>query len=204
MPILLLIRHATSTGNARKRLMGRTPGIALTDEGLGQATDLARRLEGLRLTALYSSPLERCLQTATPLADSKGLPITRSDELLEVDYGDWTGRSLAQLARTKMWRTVMVSPSTARFPGGETLLDVQDRAVRECARIASSHAKGTVAIVSHGDVIRLLLAHFCGVHVDLFQRIVVDPASVSAVALGARGVHVLRMNDTGTVEGLRG
>jgi probable phosphoglycerate mutase len=201
MPILLLIRHAVTEATGRL-LTGWTPGVHLSENGRGQARALAERLTPVPLAAMYSSPLERCLETAEPVAARKRLSVTAADDLGEVRYGDWTGRSLAQLSRTRLWKVVQHSPSNARFPNGESLLEVQERAAREVGRIAAMHPRGVVAAFSHGDVIRLLLAHFAGVHVDLFQRLVVSPASVTAIALGDGVPRILRVNDTGAVADL--
>jgi len=198
MPLLLLIRHAVTAATGRS-LTGWTPGVHLSDQGTGQARALAERLTPVPISAMYSSPLERCLETAEPVAAQKRLSVTRVDDLGEVRYGDWTGRSLAQLSRTRLWKTVQSSPSNARFPNGESLLEVQERAAREVGRIAAMHPRGVVAAFSHGDVIRLLLAHFSGVHVDLFQRLVISPASITAIALGDGVPRILRVNDTGAV-----
>jgi probable phosphoglycerate mutase len=119
------------------------------------------------------------------------------EELGETDTGDWTGRSLAQLARTKAWRSVHQAPSTFRFPGGESLLECHDRVVEAVSNLVAGHPREIVALVSHGDPIRLLLAHFAGVHLDLFQRMIVAPASVSAIAAGDGAPHILKVNDTG-------
>ncbi|HZP90652.1 MAG TPA: MSMEG_4193 family putative phosphomutase [Actinomycetota bacterium] len=202
MTLLLLVRHA-HTDVAGRRLTGWLPGVHLSERGREQALRLAERLEGVPITAVYSSPLERCLETAHPLAEARGLAIRNRDDLGEIRFGAWTDRTLAQLRRTKLWRAVQVAPSTVRFPDGESYLEVQGRALREVERIARAHPRQTVAVVSHADVIRLLLAHFAGVHPDLFQRIVVDPASVSVVALGdgVRAIH--KVNDTGDLSALR-
>src|SRR2546423_5146392 len=176
MPILLLIRHAATEATGRS-LTGWTPGVHLSENGRDQARALAERLTPVPVAAVYSSPLERCLETAEPVAGQKRLSVTTADDLGEVRYGDWTGRSLAQLSRTRLWRVVQHSPSNARFPNGESLLEVQERAAREVGRIAATHPRGVVAAFSHGDVIRLLLAHYAGVHLDLFQGLVVSPAS---------------------------
>ncbi|HEY7281089.1 MAG TPA: MSMEG_4193 family putative phosphomutase [Actinomycetota bacterium] len=201
MPLLLLIRHALTEATGRS-LTGWTPGVHLSEQGRGQARALAERLVPVRIAAIYSSPLERCLETAEPVAAQKRLSVTRVDDLGEVRYGDWTGRTLAQLSRTRLWRTVQSAPSNARFPNGESLLEVQERAAREVGRIAATHPRGVVAAFSHGDVIRLLLAHYSGVHVDLFQRLVISPASVTAVALGDGVPRIVRVNDTGAVADL--
>ena len=185
-----------------KRLAGWTPGIHLSERGRKEAEGLAERLAGLQLRGLYASPLERCLETAEPLASRYRLEVRVSEDLGEIRVGAWTGRPLAQLARTKLWRRVQWAPSTFRFPSGESFLEVQERAVRGVGEILASQGQGAVALVSHGDVIRLLLAHFAGVHVDLFQRLVVDPASVSAVMVGDGLPRLLRVNDTGRMDDL--
>ncbi len=202
MTVLLLVRHA-HTDAAGRRLTGWLPGVHLSERGREQAARLAERLDGVPIAAIYSSPLERCRETARPLAEAHGLTIRDLDDLGEIRFGAWTDRTLAQLRRTKLWRAVQTAPSTVRFPDGESYLEVQDRALREIERIARAHPRDTVAIVSHADVIRLLLAHFAGVHPDLFQRIVVDPASVSVVALGDGPRVVYKVNDTGDLSALR-
>ena len=199
--LLLLIRHAVTDATG-KRLIGWEPGVHLSDRGREQAEALAERLSPVPIHALYASPLERCLETAEPIVGSRRIEVQTAEALGEVRYGDWTGRPLAQLARTKLWKAVQRSPSSVRFPRGETLLEVQDRAIEETTRLVAAHPSKVVALVSHGDVIRLLLAHFAGVHVDLFQRLVVHPASVSAIAAGDGVPRILRMNDTGDLSDL--
>lgn len=198
MTLLLLIRHGMTDATGH-RLSGRTPGLHLNAVGRTQSQELAERLEDLRVEAVYSSPLERCRETAAPLAAANGLRVRRRSKLSEVDYGDWTNRSLRQLSRTKLWATVQGSPSTVRFPSGESLLEVQRRMISESEDLAAEHAGSTIALFSHGDPLRLLLAHYLGIHVDLFQRLIVSPASVSAVAISPHGPHVLRMNDDGPI-----
>jgi probable phosphoglycerate mutase len=200
--LLLLIRHG-HTDVTGVRIPGWAPGIHLSARGRAQAEALAARLRGFPLAAVYASPLERCVETAEPLARAHGLPVRVRDHLGEVRYGSWTGRSIRQLSRTRMWRIVQHTPSQVRFPGGETLLEVQERAVGEAERIAAAHPRRPVALVTHGDVVRLVLAHYAGLHPDLIQRIVVDPVSVSAVALGDRIPRILRVNDTGDLADLR-
>jgi probable phosphomutase (TIGR03848 family) len=200
--LLVFVRHAT-TRSTGKRLMGWTPGVHLSQEGRIQAEHLAERLAGVPFRAVYSSPLERCLETAAPLAAARRLEVERREDLGEVRYGSWTNRPLSQLARTKLWRTVQQAPSRARFPGGESLLDVQTRAVREADRIVASHPNRAVLVVSHGDVIRLLLAHYGGLHTDLFQRLTVGPASVSVVAAGNGAIRIIKVNDTGDAGDIR-
>ncbi|MEX2459064.1 MAG: MSMEG_4193 family putative phosphomutase [Actinomycetota bacterium] len=201
MALVLLIRHATTEATGRI-LTGWSEGHPLDDHGHAQAEALARRMAGFRLAAVYSSPLERCAQTAEAIAAPHRLHVTMEDDLGEVRYGDWTGRPLRVLARTKLWRQLMRAPSQTRFPNGETLAEVQVRAVSAVNAIAARHAGKTVAVCSHADVIRLLLAHYSGVHVDMFQRTAVSPASLSAVVLEGATPRILRVNDTGTLEDL--
>lgn len=201
MTILFLIRHA-STETAGKLLTGQTRGIHLNDRGREEALRLAERVRGVKIRAVYSSPLERCRETATPLARALGLPVSARRRLLEVDYGDWTGRSIASARRSKLWRVVQHAPSRMRFPGGESLLEVQARAVAEVEAIGAAHPKDAVAIVTHADVVRLLLAHYAGMHLDDLQRLLVDPASVSVVALAEGPARIVKVNDTGGFETL--
>jgi probable phosphoglycerate mutase len=199
--LLLLIRHALTQATG-KRLSGRTPGIHLSVEGRQQAEHLARRLAGLPLAAVYASPLERCAETAEAIAVPHGLAVRTVPELAEVDYGRWTGRSMPQLVRTTLWKKVQQAPSSVSFPEGEGLIDAQRRGVAALEEIAGRHPRSVVAVVSHADVIRLVLAHYAGLHIDLFQRLIVSPASVSAVALGDRIPRIVRMNDTGALDDL--
>jgi len=201
MTLILLVRHAVTEATGR-RLSGSTPGIHLSPEGRSQAARLAERLRPVRLEAVYASPLERCVETGRAVAEPRRLLVRPVPELEEVGYGRWTGRSFAQLTRTALWRKIQQSPSSVRFPGGETLVEAQRRGVSALEMLAARHPSGSVAVVSHADLIRLALAHFAGIHIDLFQRIVVSPASVSAVLLGDRIPRILRVNDTGGLDDL--
>lgn len=202
MTVLLLIRHA-HTDTAGKRLTGWQRGVHLNDRGRAEAVDLSERLDGVPIAAIYSSPLERCRETAAPIARALGIATSIRRSLIEVDYGDWTGRSIAVLRRTKLWSVVQHAPSRIRFPGGESLLEVQTRAVAEAERIAVAHPKDVVAIVTHADVVRLLIVHYAGMHLDHLQRLVVDPASASVLALGGGTARLVKVNDTGGLEALR-
>jgi len=201
--LLLLVRHAL-TESTGKRLTGWQPGVHLSARGQKQAEALAERLGPLPIGAIYSSPLERCRETARPFASRAHLSVRVKPTLGELRFGEWTGRSLRQLSRTKLWSVVQTTPSLARFPDGESIPEAQARAVREVERIAAKHPKELVAVFSHADVIRLLLAWFTGMHVDLFQRLSVSPASVSAVALGSGPPRILCVNETGDLGELAG
>jgi probable phosphoglycerate mutase len=188
-----LVRHAV-TSHTGKKLTGWMEGVSLTDEGRQQAVAVGERLADVELEAIYSSPIARTVETAQAIASHHGLRVKTARKLGEVEYGKWTDKSLKVLARTKLWSTVQRWPSAARFPDGETLREVQTRAVDEIERLAEEHPKGAVCCVSHGDVIKLILAHYLGVHIDLFQRIVVAPASISVFALSERGPAILSLN----------
>ena len=200
MTTLFLIRHGL-TAQTGKILYGQTRGIALDERGTAQAERLADRFAPVRLTAIYSSPLERCVETVRPLAERQRLQVLERDELIEMHAGSWTGKPLSRLRRMKRWHEVINSPSTFRFPdGGESYVDAQRRAVSEVERIARRHRRGRVAIATHGDILRILLAHFEGAPLDAFQRVVVDTASVSVIHLGGGTPYVLLVNDTGGLE----
>jgi probable phosphomutase (TIGR03848 family) len=199
--LLLLVRHALTEATG-KRLSGRAPGIHLSEEGRRQAGLLAERLTSIPLVAVYASPLERCMETAGAIAAPRAMSVQPVPGIEEVDYGKWTGRSISQLVRTSLWKKVQQAPSSATFPEGEGLIDAQRRTVATLEEIAARHPRSVVAVVAHADVIRLALAHYAGLHIDLFQRLIVSPASVSAVALGDRIPRIVRMNDTGGLDDL--
>jgi len=202
MTTLLLVRHG-HTDAAGKRLTGRARGVHLNELGRRQAERLVERLDGVRIDTIVSSPLERCRETAAPLAKARGRAVDVGRAWIEVGYGQWTGRSISQLRRTKLWRRVMFAPSNVRFPGGESLLEVQGRAVDATLDIAARHARGTVVVVSHADVIRLLVAHLAGMHVDHLQRLSIDTASITAVSISDGLPRLLTVNDTGDLAVLR-
>ena len=199
MTSLFLIRHGENS-YVGKKLAGWTAGVHLNDHGRKQAEALAERLAPVRFDALYSSPLERARETAEPLARAKGLTIQICEDVGEVRYGAWTGKSLKALTRTKLWRVVQFNPSNMRFPDGEALRETQLRAVGALEAICREHPKGTVAVFSHGDLIRLSVAHYMGLALDLFQRIQVGTASVSVVHVGPGTARLVRLNDTGPWE----
>ncbi|QXJ19910.1 MSMEG_4193 family putative phosphomutase [Actinomadura graeca] len=206
MTTLLLLRHGLTamTGPA---LAGWTPGVHLDERGRAQVSALARRLEPVPLAAIVSSPLERCVETADAVAAGRPGPagkVETDDRFGEVRYGDWTGRPLRELAEEPLWRVVQAHPSAVRFPGpdGEALAAAQHRAVaavREWnARIAAEHGDDAVyAVCSHGDIIKAVVADALGLHLDQFQRIHADPASLTAVRYTELRPFVVRLNDTG-------
>lgn len=199
MTTLFLIRHGL-TAVTGKTLYGRTSGVPLDDRGRAQAEALAERFVPVRLTAVYSSPLDRCVETMGPLAARQRLDVVPRERLIEMDVGTWTGRPIAQARRTRLWKELIHRPSQFRFPGGESFADAQARTLAEIQEIVARHPRGRVAVGSHGDIIRMLVAHLSGAHLDLFQRTIVDPASVSVVSIGEAGPHVLLVNDTGSLE----
>jgi probable phosphomutase (TIGR03848 family) len=197
MALVFLVRHGL-TAQTGHRLYGRAPGVELDRRGLAQADELVSRFEGVRLAAIYSSPLERCMQTVAPLARARRLLVRTDDALIEMDAGDWTGRTLAQVRRTAAWRTVQRTPSAFAFPGGgEAFPDAQARVIAAIDRIARRHRRGSVVVASHGDIVRIALAHYAAAPLDEFQRIVIDTAAVSVVLLGGDRPHVALVNDTG-------
>lgn len=195
MTMVFLIRHWL-TDHTGRRLYGRTPGLHLSERGREQAERLAERFSGVRLAAVYSSPLDRCIETAAPLAAAQGLRVTRRPALLEMDAGAWTNRPLSGLARTKLWQRIQHTPSQVAFPDGESFVAANARLVSELGQIVSRNPKGRVAVVSHSDNIRMLLAHVAGAHLDQFQRMIVDTASVSVVTVGAGIPRLFLVNES--------
>ncbi len=192
---LLLIRHALNDWTG-KRLPGWTPGIHLNEAGRAQAAALARRLADVPLVAIYSSPLERTLETARPLAEAHGLTVQVRERLTEVHPGDWTGRSVEELRKEELWSLLQAYPGGARFPGGESLRQAQARMVAELDAIRDAHTGQTVAVVSHADPIKMAVAHYLGLPLDLFHRLTVDPASVTVLVFTRWGPHLLYLNLT--------
>lgn len=178
---ILLVRHG-QTPTTGKVLPGRAPGLHLAEAGTAQAERVAERLKELKVSAVYCSPMERTVETAAPIAAAFGLEAIEDPGLLECDFGDWTGAEIAELAKKPEWSTVQRAPSTFRFPGGESFTEMQTRIVTAIERIRTAHQGQTVVCVSHADPIKAAVAYAVGTHLDLFQRIVVNPCSVSAIA----------------------
>jgi probable phosphoglycerate mutase len=195
MRVLLLLRHAV-TEHTGARLSGWMPGLHLSAAGREQAEALALRLAPVPVDAVYASPLERCQETAAAVADAKGLKVATVEELGEVRYGDWTGRELKALAKEPLWKVVQSTPSAARFPGGESLYEMQSRSVLAVERLREAHSGQTVVVCSHADVIKAVACHYLGLHLDQFQRLVVSPASLTAFAFGP-APYLVRLNDVG-------
>lgn len=198
---LLLARHAV-TAETGSMLSGRKPGIDLSDKGREQAEALAERLAVLPIAAVYASPIERTLQTAAPVAARHGLTVLTLPGVIEADYGDWTGGKLGDLAKEDMWRTVQRAPSRARFPAGESLAEMQVRMVAALETVVADHPGETVVVVSHADPIKSAIAHYTGMHLDLFQRLHVSPASATVLDFHAYGVLLVKCNDTGGLDDL--
>ena len=194
---VLLVRHG-QTPSTGTTLPGRAKGLHLADTGRAQAEAAAARIAKLdKVTAVYASPLERTRETAAPIAAGLGLRVKTDRGLLEADFGDWTGRALKELARLPEWKTVQRYPSGFRFPGGESFTEMQTRITATLAKLAAAHRGETIVAVSHADPIKAALAYAFGTHLDLFQRIVVSPCSVSAIWYGDSGPVVLTANSTG-------
>ena len=198
---LVLARHAV-TAQTGPMLSGRAPGIDLSDKGREQAKALGERLAGLPVAVVYASPIERTTQTAEAVAQHHGLTVQALPGVIEADYGEWTGGQLSDLAKTDLWKTVQRAPSRARFPGGESLAEMQSRMVTALEAVVVQHPGELVVVVSHADPIKAAIAHYTGVHLDLFQRIVVSPASVTVFELTAHGAAMVKCNDTGSLDEL--
>lgn len=211
MATVILVRHGRTTANASGTLAGRTPGVLLDETGTTQADRTAERLAVVPLVAAVTSPLERCRQTARAIvaAQPKGLRLASDRGLTECDYGEWQGRSLKELAKEKLWATVQTQPSAVTFPGGEAMTAMQARAVssvrRRDALVEAEHGPDAVWVaVSHGDLVKSILADALGMHLDLFQRLHVDPASVSIVRYTPSRPYVLATNThSGDLDWLR-
>jgi probable phosphomutase (TIGR03848 family) len=203
MTTVLLIRHGRTSANTAGILAGRTSGVELDDVGHRQVADVGTRLAGVPLRAVVTSPLRRCRQTsqAVVAARADSCPVAVEQGLVECGYGDWTGKSLRELAKDKLWATVQTQPSAVRFPGGESMTEMSSRAVNAVrswnARMEAEHGPDVVwAAVSHGDVIKAVLADALGMHLDAFQRLLVDPASISIVRYTASRPYVVTVNST--------
>jgi broad specificity phosphatase PhoE len=197
MTTFLLIRHALCDPVGRS-IAGRRPGIHLNPTGKQQAERMADRLTGLRLAGLYSSPLDRAVETARPISIRHALEVKTAEGLNEVDFGDWTGLTLEELNQLPAWRTFNSFRSGSRIPGGENMAEVLARTLRELDHLTQLHpgVNTLVALVSHGDVLRVLIAHALGMPVDLMHRLELSPASLTALEVESHGPRVLLLNST--------
>jgi probable phosphomutase (TIGR03848 family) len=195
MPTILLIRHAENDYVRTGRLAGRLPEVHLNERGQQQAEALATRLAKVKIRAVYSSPLERAMETAGPIARQAGLKIIRRTNLTEIDYGTWQGRTLKQLRRRKLWPTVQNYPSLARFPDGESFGEAQIRISNELVAESAKHQpKDLIVAVSHADIIKLAAAYFMGLPLDQFQRLMIFPASITTLHIGDHGARLINLN----------
>jgi probable phosphomutase (TIGR03848 family) len=203
--LVLFVRHG-HTPTTGKVLPGRAGGLHLSADGRAQAQAVAERLSVLpTIDAVYASPLERTRETAAPIAAARGLRVKTERGLLEADIGEWTGWELKAARKAPEWKVVQRHPSGFRFPGGESFLEIQSRLVATVDRLRAAHPGGAVVAVSHADPIKAAMAHALGTHLDLFQRIVVSPCSISAISYGPGGPSVLAVNSTiGGLDGMTG
>ncbi len=195
MPLLLLIRHGENDYTKTHKLAGRLPGVHLNEHGQKQAQALADALKDVPIKAIYSSPLERAIETATPIAKARGLRVQVEKGLLETNVGKWQGRSLASLRSQKQWKVVQQAPSRAQFPEGETFYELQTRVAAALDEIVRNHKpKDIIACVFHADPIKLAIAHYIGLPLDNFQRLSCDTGSITALAIGEMGVNLIKSN----------
>jgi probable phosphomutase (TIGR03848 family) len=197
MARIVLLRHAHSVANEKNLLAGRTPGIALSKTGKDQALQLVSRLGAITFDEIAVSPMQRCRETIDPwLSSSDGKSrVVTDDSISEVDYGSWSGKSLASLRRKSQWKVVQDFPSQMKFPDGESLLEMQGRALSGFYRLNALKGKGPRLLVSHGDVIKSIVAHCLGMHLDQFQRLVIEPASITIIDTNAGMSRLVRFND---------
>lgn len=195
MPVVMLIRHGQNQYVKTGRLAGRKPGVHLNETGHAQAAALAEALKKTKIKAVYASPLERTMETAKPIAKAKGLKVIKRKGLLELDMGDWQGKTILSLSRRKLWKTVQNNPARMRFPNGETFADAQHRIAMEIEAILSEHKpKDLVVCVGHSDMIKLAVAYYLGLPLDLFQRLTVSPASISTLHIGNGAARLINLN----------
>jgi len=198
MTTFYLIRHGRNDFLGKRKLAGRMPNVQLSSEGYRQAEALSRILSSVKFEAIYASPLERAVETAEPIARDQGLDILIREGLLEIGYGTWQGQSLKTLRRRKLWPIIQNTPSLARFPEGESFPEAQARVVAEIEALRDLHRskKASIACVFHSDPIKLAIAHYLGLSLDLFQRITISPASMSVLTISGSSIRVMGLNDT--------
>lgn len=198
MSIVLLIRHAHSQANEKGILSGQLPGVFLSSRGESQAENLSKRLAGIGVKSIHISPMERCQQTIAPWLRDYAVttPVKIVNDFIEVDYGTWSGKKLSTLSRQRLWKTVQNVPSQVQFPAGESMANMSERTSRALASLVKTTGNGLSIVVSHGDVIKSLITHALGLHLDELQRFVVDPASITILDFGDAKPRLLAMNDS--------
>jgi len=195
MPLLLLIRHGENDYTKKHKLAGHLPNVHLNERGQKQAQDLAQALKDVPIKAIYSSPLERALETATPIAEARNLKLEIEKDLIETNVGKWQGRSLAALNLNKHWKIIQHAPSRAQFPEGETFYECQARVVSALDKICAAYKpRDIITCVFHADPIKLAIAHYLGLPLDQFQRLGCDTGSISALYLSEMGANLLKLN----------
>lgn len=195
MPTILLIRHSENDYVKTRRLAGRLPGIHLNEKGQAQAQTLAEKLANVPIKAIYSSPLERAMETARPVAAALHLEIIPCDGLMEINFGEWQGKTLKSLQRLKIWKTVLNSPSLMRFPGGETFANAQNRIINQIEELSQPYGPEDIFIcVSHADVIRLAIAYYIGLPLDCFQRLHISPGSLNVLHISENRSGLFTLN----------
>jgi probable phosphoglycerate mutase len=199
MTKFLLIRHAT-TDSVGNTLSGRMPGVSLNDAGRLQAQKLAERLAGVRLAALYSSPLQRAVETALPICRVLNIDHQTSEDFMEIEFGEWTGLAFKKLEEQARFQQFNKFRSNTRIPGGESMPEAQLRMIKGLEYLCSRHQNETVAIVGHSDMIKAAVAYYAGIHLDLFHRIEISPASISIIEIFDETARILLVNDTGEIK----
>jgi len=201
MPFFLLIRHGENEYVKKGRLAGRLPDIHLNEKGRQEARAVAEKFSGAPVKAIYSSPLERAMETAQPIAEALGLEIIQRPGLIETNYGDWTNQKIKGLSRLKLWKIVQNRPALMQFPGGESFFDAQVRITSELMDLARQYEdKDSLICVSHADPIKLAVAYFIGLPLDMFQRLSVSPGSITSLYIGETGSQLLSMNNGQTLQ----
>jgi probable phosphoglycerate mutase len=198
---IYLLRHGHSTANAKSILAGRDFKVSLSATGKKQALAIESELKQKNFARIYSSPLPRCLQTLEPIAETLKREIEISEGVIEMEYGDWSGKKLAILSRTKLWKSIQGRPSLVRFPNGESFLEMQNRALETVRKVAIPGE--TILICSHGDVIKAIVAGLLGLPLDNFQSLAIDPASISVVDISGDNARIRLLNDTKYLNDLR-
>ena len=196
MPILLLIRHGENDFVKTGKMAGRLPGVHLNERGQKQAQALGEALKDVPITAIYSSPLERAMETATPIADARKLKIVQEADLMDADIGKWQGKSIKIVRLTNVWKIVQNAPSRFRFPEGESFPEIQTRISSVLERIIKKHNKpqDVIAVVFHADPIKLAISHFLGLPLDNFQRLSCDTGSLTAIHASDSGANLVKLN----------